>query len=671
MIMRKSNHYPEYATMKGAKICVLARSIIIIACFLFFLFIQEDSPVYCRNHKQGTIVHENPLYPKKVPRFLILKPTDEKKDNLPVLEIFSEEAENKKTVEHLFENSFIKESVKLYFLVQNYLINQGILKNHEPAYLLLSSEQGGFPNFGFCLKKGDGNYLDKRKTPYIELVKNNNRKENFLGSMTQIYPHEMGHIIYQMLSGITQIDYPRSLDVHYSTLTTDYRTSFHEGFAIHFENASRIYESNSDLKEAIAQDILRKKKMLASYVSGYIRDFKLPLRLDYYRSSMLVWYQNFDMLKRYEWVQSGWTKFRNANINAKNTEKALFYRNSGIAQDRGQLRTLQQALATEGVIATFFTKLIESDLKYRYLSWDFYQPFLCNRESPPSKPESFFSPLMNLYTKIFVVLFKYVNSNRIERPQIIDFIDGYTQEFPEEEEKIRSIFKFATGYDIPDCIAPELWVLNKKHKHGFLVMDQFGGNIIPFYSFDLNTADAVDICTFKEIPKGEARTIIDYLNEKEGLISFDEIETIPGVSLKASEILKTAVYDLDDINRFEEGLDFNIAKMILLNIAHPFLKGVWTFLIFMSIYYMAFLKRQSHRNKLSIRLFFLKLLKMILYVLIGLFCVILPINSILVFTLAVLFILLIQILFTRDSQRKKDALFSTCLMWVLLLYSLW
>jgi hypothetical protein len=670
-IMRKYNPYLDNNTIKEARICILARLILAVACIFFFLPIRVDSLPAFREYKSETIGYENLICPKEIPRFLILKLTGEKKDGLPVLEIFSEDAENKKAVEHLFENSFMKESVILYFLAQNYLINQGISKNHEPAYLLLSNEQGGFPKFGFYLKKDDADYLDKRKTPYIELVKNNNREENFLGSMTQIYPHEMGHIIYQMLSEITQIAYPRSCDVHYSTITTDYRTAFHEGFAIHFENVSRMYEPNSELKEAITQDILRKKKMLGPYIAGYVRDFKLPLRLDYYRTSMLIWYQNFDMLKRYEWIKSGWTKHMNATINAKNIEKALFYRNSGIAQDTRQLRILQQALATEGVIAAFFTQLIEGNSKHRYLGWDFYRSFLCDPGSPPPKPEVLLPPLLNLYIKMFVVLHKYVNSNRTERPQILDFIDGYIKEFPEEKEEIRSIFKFATGYDVPDCIGPELWVLNKKHKHGFLVMDQFGGNVAPFYSFDLNTAEAVDLGTFKEISKEEAQTIIDHRNEKGSLTSFDEIATIPGISTKTAETLKAAVYDLDYINRFEEELEFNILKMILLNIAHPFLKGVWTFLIFLVIYYVAFLKRQPSRGKLTIKLVFFKLLKMILYIFIGLLCVILPMNSILIFTLVILCILLIQILLKRDRQKRKDALFSTCLMWVLMLYSLW
>jgi hypothetical protein len=590
--------------------------------------------------------YEKAIFPSGIQKIMILQPTGEKKNKVPILEVFSKDTKNKNIVTSLFSNSFMRNSVKLYFLVQNYLINKGDLYNHEPAYLLLSNEQGGFPRFGFYLKNG-GEYVEKKNVPYIELVKNNSQEENYLGSMTQIYPHEMGHALYQMLSEITDLCYPRSCDIHYVTLRTDYRTAFHEGFAIHFENASRTYESNSELKDAIIQDIHEKKKMLRPFVAGYIRDFKFPFRLDYYRTSMLVWYQNFEMLKRYEWIKLGLTKYKNATINIKNIEKALFFRNSGIAQDRRQLCKLQQALATEGVIAAFFTKLIESNLKFFYLDWDFYLAFLYDPGHLPSKPEMLFSPLMNLYMKMFVVLNKYVNSNSTECPQILDFVNGYIKEFPKESEEIRSIFKFATGYEVPDGIVPELWVLNRNHQHGFLVMDQFSGNVIPFYSFDLNTADDVDFLTFNEIPKEEAQVIIEHRNKKGGFLNFDEIAHIPGISSKTAEILKNAIYDLDYINRFEEELDFNIPKIILLNIAHPFLKAVWAFLIFMVIYYVAFLKRQSDQNKLSVKVILVKMLKMSLYTFIGLLCVILHMNSILVFTLVILFILLIQMLYFR------------------------
>ena len=621
-----------------------------------------------------TAFAENPsseeyIFPQGIQRYVILKPTGEKKEDLPVLEPFTEDTENKKAVEALFENSFMKQDVKLYFLVQNYLINQGIWEKHEPAYLLVSNEQGGFADFGFYLKQGE-EVIDKKNVPYIELVKNNAGEENYLGSMTQIYPHEMGHIMYQMLSEVTGTDFPRSGDVHYLSITTDYRTAFHEGFAINFENVSREYESNKQLKQAIFQDIENKKKSLGSYIAGYRHDFQLPLRLEYYRSAMVVWFQNFENLKRYTWVKSGFTKYKNTTIRTKNMENALYYRNSGIHPDTTKIRDFQQALASEGVIATFFWKLINSESKNIYLNRNFYRSFLCDSKNLPAHPVEIFSPLENQYMKIFTVLKKYMNSNSTARPQILDFVDGYVSEFPAEKDEIYSIFRLATGHDVSDDFGPELWIINREHKHGFLVLDQFGGNVAPFYAFNLNTADALDLLTFKNISRDEAQKIMDYRDAKGFLGSLDEIASIPGVSPQTAETLKSSTYDLEYINKFEDELDLNVAKLILLNLAHPFIRGAWVFAIFLIVYYFVFLRALVDEKIITAKRIILKVLKMIFYILIGFICVVFPLNAILLFILVTFIITAIQLLATKNKLKRKDILYTSSVMFILILYSI-
>jgi hypothetical protein len=76
---------------------------------------------------------------------------------------------------------------------------------YEPAYLLLSNNDGGFPQEGFYLKSG-GKIINKTKTHYIELVKGDNSDEDYSGSMTQIYPHEMEHAIFSMFCPKATVD---------------------------------------------------------------------------------------------------------------------------------------------------------------------------------------------------------------------------------------------------------------------------------------------------------------------------------------------------------------------------------------------------------------------------------------------------------------------------------
>ena len=614
--------------------------------------------------------NEKLIFPETIKRFVILRPSGELKDSIPVLEIFSEDAGNKKVVENLFENSFMKETVKLYFLVQNYLYNKGILTEFEPAYLLLSNQQGGFPKFGFYLKEA-GNYIDKKNVPYIDLVKNDAGNEGYLGSMTQIYPHEMGHILYQMLSGITEFNFPRSCDVHFSTITTDYRIAFHEGFAVHFENVSREYETNKQLKDAIINDFLVKKKKVRTSIKGYERDFKLPLRLDYYKTTMLMWYQNFEALKRYEWVKSGGMKYRNDVIKTENTEKAIFYRNSGIYQDTTKLRTIVQAVSTEGVIATFFTRLMDSDLKFNYMKKEFYLPFLYNSKNNFLNPQEIFTPLENEYLKIFVVLYKYVNSVQTKNSQFLDFVKGYVKEFPDEKNSIYNIFKFATGYNIPDNMGPEIWILNKGYNHGFLVMDQSGSTVIPFYTFNLNAADDIDLLTIKNMSKSNAQEILKYRDEKGFIGSIDEIFSIKGLSKQTAEALKESIYDLEYVNKAENEQNLNISMLVLRNVVHPFIRGIWTFILFLLIYYFAFWKRQYDIKIVPVKKLIFKMLKMVLFILFGLISVIFPINNIMLFLMVVSVYILIEIFIRKDVLKRKDALFTSFTMALLILYSLW
>jgi len=91
----------------------------------------------------------------KSPEFVILMPADSSINDLPVLKEKPKSDTIKQIVDELFRTSYMFNSVRLYYLAQIYLINIGKQKHIEPAYLLLSNNQGGFPKFGFYLQLGD------------------------------------------------------------------------------------------------------------------------------------------------------------------------------------------------------------------------------------------------------------------------------------------------------------------------------------------------------------------------------------------------------------------------------------------------------------------------------------------------------------------------------------
>jgi len=236
----------------------------ITSCFFFCQFTIEAKNNNITDSEPGIALSDELIQNMRV---VILSPADSIINGYPLLKVKPPEDTISEIVYNLFENSFMRQSVRLYYLIQNFLINKGELESYEPAYLLLSQNQGGFPKFGFFLFHGDSVY-DKTNVHYIELVKNNNKTENHLGSMTQIYPHELGHVFYYMLSSDSDTTAMGSIDVHYSTLTTDYRTAFNEGFAIHFENMSRKFEPDTTRMYEIKEDLLEKKKQVVNKIKG-------------------------------------------------------------------------------------------------------------------------------------------------------------------------------------------------------------------------------------------------------------------------------------------------------------------------------------------------------------------------------------------------------------------
>ncbi len=67
-----------------------------------------------------------------------------------------------------------------------------------PMYLLMSTEEGGFPRFGFWLEGADG----KRQLflrGYVDLVVDESSVRT--GAFEEIFSHELGHLILRVLTG--------------------------------------------------------------------------------------------------------------------------------------------------------------------------------------------------------------------------------------------------------------------------------------------------------------------------------------------------------------------------------------------------------------------------------------------------------------------------------------
>jgi len=614
-------------------------------------------------HSFGQIPEINEINPLE---FIILSPSDTMINEFPLLEIKPHDEVTEYVME-LSQDSYMKQAIRLYCHCQNFLVNSGRKDQVEPAYLLLSQNQGGFPKFGFFLKK-DGEIVDKTETAYIELVKNNNNNEDHLGSMTQIYPHEMGHIIYRLLAADTDTIIPASVNIHYVSLTTDYTTAFNEGFAMHFENMARDFDPDSSRRQLILDDFTQKKESVKYKVSGYEKDFLWPLRMDFYRTTMLLWYQNFEDIKRFEWVKSGKIKYRNASRSFMDAEKSLFYLNSGIATEP-QPRIPQQQFATEGVIASFFYHLMKGDLKYLPADTGIINQFLPIERKSDKTFGNELDPLEKQYMKIFYVLNKHVNFTLTEKSQLIDFVYGYCLEFPTEKEAIYKIFEESTGYSPTIDPGKELWITNHDHEHGILVMEQFGGITLPFYTFNLNAATKADLRTFQGITENEAEKIIDHIENNGPFFTYSRLESIDGISETTIKALIQNKFHPDHFKTLDgiySGL--SLSSLIYSNLYHLLIRLLIS--LAASILIIIFLNSILFNKAFMTKDVVFISLRYLLLFLIALICVVISDFPAMYFIGVVVFILLLNYFIYRKRENRKSILLSIAVILFVMMYSL-
>lgn len=565
-------------------------------------------------------------------------------------------------------STFIKESALLFEYVQNYLYRLGEINSPEHPKLAISNRQGCFGVMGFVLDSS-GIKKEKPLSGYVDLHKQMFSKEyRHLQSITQLFPHEMGHVIQMYLCTDHKNFEPssNSPNIHYFNIVTSYNTAFSEGFAEHFENVSRKLEPSSDVKEGIYKDIEAKKKALPRFVDGFNRDFKLPLRIGFYRAITPLWYQQLENLKRYELVENGQIKYVNTTLPISNTANAILYRNTGVSQNKSELRNAAQIASTEGAISAFFSGVVLSDLGQNYLPKEFYNDFLIKVNDRLDIAKQV-SPLDNEYLKIFKVMHRYVKTNSTQRGQIFDFVDGYCKEYPNEASEVMSILNETTGVSAIPQLLPEIWVLRNAFDYDYWVMAQFGLTV-PYYTFNLNTADSLDLSVFKNIPAKDISKILEYRENKNGFASINEIKSIPNISELSKSTLINNLYDEKKVPDYSGHPNFS--SLMYLPLLHIVLISlIWMILVIPVYLYLVKYLEFSTKQKL-IRIIF-QFIKLILISLLAIVCLVMFHYSLLVFLAVGIVILGIKLIILRKKPASlRVSLTITSLIILIVMYSI-
>lgn len=611
-----------------------------------------------------------PVHAKKL---VILRPNGQYIDSLPVMTVEPDTSSLYRYIANTIRNSIVNEVIDLYFISQVYLKNNNKISTIEPAYLAITNNTGGFAKTGFILKEA-GKVTKKDKTPYIDILKKNATNDPAsLMSFTQLYPHEMGHVLIDMLCASDKnSNNVRSVDMHYFSVITDYSTAFNEGFAEHLENVSRIFEKNSEIRAGIFADLDQVRLTSTSAARGFERDFIYPFRLGYYKATMLSWYQKFESLKRYDHAVSGDIKYKSVKLRKGSLADNITYRNTGIHLNKRERRNLVQMHSTEGAINAFFTSLINSNLKYKYLERSFYKQFVIDRNLVKN-PVNLFTPIQNQFIKYFVVLNNYVVINNSSRSQLIDFIEGYIQTFPQEEAEIKSIYKKTFGIDYSNKIPPPLWLMVKNYNHRMLTIDPFGAVTVPIYTFDLNAAEVEDLQILPGVAEEDAELIINHRNVNGFYYSLEQLAFIDGLSHEVSEKIQSSLFDEKVCNAALSGvgLNFNLGTIAIATLTYIFTRAFWYFLVIFGAIYFIFVK-ETQPNASKLIVLSLKYLAMwIAFVLTGLAIVFIQDNKILYFTIFTLLVSALAIVFYwKNGMKLRRTLISVAIMGLLIFISI-
>ena len=321
-------------------------------------------------------------------------------------------------VRHELETSFAQQVLKLDRYARNLALGRrqtaGAAAEEAlsaPMYLLMSTEEGGYARFGFWLEEAKG----KRRlvlAGYVDLVVRADSVDS--GDFEEIFSHELGHLISKTLIGGVPCGPSRKM--HQSMTVTDYPTAFYEGYAEHFQPLARDATTNTAVR-----------KMM---------DGRGATDLE------LFWLSAADAQLRSDGVKRNWFIHRKPLPALALESNPDLYRlfvddETSTTFFPTELKNGQEMMASEGVIATLFYRLVnDRRLGQSYREPAFYKAFA---GAPVGTPQEAVTPYENVNLKLFAAMDKLCGRTATG-PQIIELVSEYARLFPDEAKRIYELF---------------------------------------------------------------------------------------------------------------------------------------------------------------------------------------------------------------------------------------
>ena len=440
----------------------------------------------------------DPSLERRDPRVVVLSATGSTRDGLPVAVPHPDPGD----VATVLSRGYAKRLVRLYEMAQRFARPESA---PQPAYLVLTDNQGGFPRQGLFLDRA------QPRLAYVDLHRRSTPSGR-AGALDQIYPHELLHLIVADLAGPPPEGH--ATQVHAVGVCTDRVTAFSEGFAEHGQLMAIDDPGAMPATRAIASDTAARDRAF-----DHMRAYRAALTARWSvatRSQMTfpLWFSRTEQVLRYHAVREN--RFARAPeiperlLTERHAYRAYLIENVLPAEPDGRPRPVGRMLATEGVVSYLFYRLVTSPaIQSSDAATEFYARFGTTRAA--------IDGLDNAYLKLFAAI-------RAGRYDALSVIRAMQAAFPADAAAIEGVLRDAL-LNQPVPAAEALWMLNRKFTAGTTLFDQFRAAPIA-QAFDLNAASKADLAA---VPRMTPEVISAILSSGP-YGSLQDLRRVPGVT---------------------------------------------------------------------------------------------------------------------------------------------
>jgi hypothetical protein len=447
------------------------------------------------------------------PLLVVLSDTGEERDGLPVVVPHPQPGEYLRVLSAGYSGRLLR----LYALAQHFARSE---RPPQPAYLVLSNHQGGFPRYGFHFEG------QKREVAYVDLHREGSISGR-PGSMDKIFPHELLHIILVDLAG--EAPDGQASQVHAVGVRTDRVTAFNEGFAEHGQLMAVDDPDALPATRALASDTTARDlafAQMAEYRRAMTARWSIAPKA---RMTFPLWFSRAEQVLRYHGVRENLFA-READVPqrlyvSRDVYRAHLLENVLPGDPSGHPKSAARMLATEGVVSALFYRLLgDSRIQRAAAPADLYARF--------GVVPAAVDPLDNAYLKTFAA----IAAGKLDAAAVID---AYTRLYPAEREALESIVS-RTLLDQPVPGHQPIWLLNDAFTEGTTLFDQYR-RMPRSHTFDLNAASMADLVGVPGIDATLARAIL----ETAPFSDVADATRVPGMTSAVQERLRAMKAAMD------------------------------------------------------------------------------------------------------------------------------